>query len=133
MLQESGPEHNSSIQCISTNPTNTDAITTAADGALLWDTEGLNKKRTLNGAQDVGVQQVFFVPSGEQVITCFKNDEIMAWDSTSMQLAYTSVASSPPLYAIYKQALLNRTPFHAYLHVQVKQRNGRLIFRRSRV
>lgn len=50
--------HSSSVHQISVHGSGRYAISTSQDTSILWDLDTFTRKRTLNGAQTVGVQQV---------------------------------------------------------------------------
>jgi len=64
---------------------------------LLWDLDSFTIKRALNGAHDIGIQQAIFSPSGEFIITCFKNDEIVGWDVHALQVTPARATVQSPL------------------------------------
>ena len=51
-------DHESSICSISIHASGRHALTTANEIAQIWDLDTFTKKKTLNGAQTVGIQQV---------------------------------------------------------------------------
>ena len=51
-------DHESSICSISVHASGRHALTTANEVAQIWDLDTFTKKKTLNGAQTVGIQQV---------------------------------------------------------------------------
>ena len=51
-------DHESSICSISVHASGRLALTTANEIAQIWDLDTFTKKKTLNGAQTVGIQQV---------------------------------------------------------------------------
>lgn len=51
-------DHESSICSISLHASGRHAVTTANEIAQIWDLDTFTKKKTLNGAQTVGIQQV---------------------------------------------------------------------------
>lgn len=50
--------HDASVRHVSVHVSGIYALTTATDCSILWDLNTFRKRRTLNGAQDVGVQKV---------------------------------------------------------------------------
>ena len=54
-------DHESSICSISIHASGRHALTTANEIAQIWDLDTFTKKKTLNGAQTVGIQQVIFM------------------------------------------------------------------------
>eukprot|EP00040_Diaphanoeca_grandis_P001873 m.19868 g.19868 ORF g.19868 m.19868 type:complete len:889 (-) comp12648_c0_seq1:1726-4392(-) len=80
-------EHRTCVQHISTRPQQEhEAISTSADEALLWDLKTLTITRALNGARNIGIQLAIYTPSGEQILTLFKNDEIVVWDVKDLKV-----------------------------------------------
>ena len=57
-LLESLGEHSSSIKGLSLHPNGRYVLAVTACNAILWDLDTFSKCRTLNGGQDVGVQDV---------------------------------------------------------------------------
>ena len=57
-----------------------------ADRAVLVDLDTFSHVRTLHGAEGVGLQHAMFLPSGETIITCFRDDTVMAWSTTSLSV-----------------------------------------------
>lgn len=51
-------DQESSIHAISIHASGRHALTTANEIAQIWDLDTFTKKKTLNGAQTVGIQQV---------------------------------------------------------------------------
>lgn len=51
-------DQESSIHTISIHASGRHALTTANEIAQIWDLDTFTKKKTLNGAQTVGIQQV---------------------------------------------------------------------------
>ncbi|XP_062521814.1 TBC1 domain family member 31-like isoform X2 [Corticium candelabrum] len=96
--------HDSSVRHISVHVSGRYALTTATDRSILWDLNTFRRKRTLNGAQDVGVQKAFFLPLSNTILTCFKDDSIMAWEADTFCYRYRlclpdSTTHSPQLRA----------------------------------
>lgn len=87
-LVSSMKDQESSIHSISIHASGRHALTTANEVAQIWDLDTFTKKKTLNGAQTVGIQQVFFLPLSNIVISCFKDDSIFAWDFESLVCKY---------------------------------------------
>ncbi|XP_028392859.1 TBC1 domain family member 31-like [Dendronephthya gigantea] len=81
-------DHESSISSISIHASGRHALTTANEIAQIWDLDTFTKKKTLNGAQTVGIQQVFFLPLSNTMISSFKDDSIFAWDFESLVCKY---------------------------------------------
>ena len=80
--------HSSAIKSLSIHGSGRYALTASTDTTILWDIHLLEKKRTLKGAQQVGVQQVAFLPSSNCIISCFKDDSIFVWDCATMKCLY---------------------------------------------
>lgn len=51
-------EHSSSIKAVSLHPNGRYVLAVTTCNAVLWDLDTFSKCRTLNGGQDVGVQDV---------------------------------------------------------------------------
>ena len=81
-------DHESSICSISIHASGRHALTTANEIAQIWDLDTFTKKKTLNGAQTVGIQQVFFLPLSNTIMSSFKDDSIFAWDFESLVCKY---------------------------------------------
>lgn len=81
-------DHESSICSISIHASGRHALTTANEIAQIWDLDTFTKKKTLNGAQTVGIQQVFFLPLSNTIISSFKDDSVFAWDFESLVCKY---------------------------------------------
>eukprot|EP00041_Stephanoeca_diplocostata_P035671 m.1266078 g.1266078 ORF g.1266078 m.1266078 type:complete len:690 (-) comp24740_c0_seq5:2123-4192(-) len=84
----SAVEHRTCIQIISVNSSGKCALTTSMDETLLWNLDDFTIVRTLHGAGDVGLQQAIFSSCGDAIFTCFKNDEIFAWDAATFKIAF---------------------------------------------
>ncbi|KAK3746386.1 hypothetical protein QZH41_018222 [Actinostola sp. cb2023] len=80
--------HDAAIHCISIHASGRYALTSSSTVIQLWDLDTFTRKRTLNGAQTVGIQKGFFLPLSNTIITCFKDDSIFAWDSESLNCKY---------------------------------------------
>ncbi|EDO35457.1 predicted protein [Nematostella vectensis] len=80
--------HESAVHCISVHASGRYALTSSNTVIQLWDLDTFTRKRTLNGAQTVGIQQGLFLPLSNTIVTCFKDDSIFAWDSESLQCKY---------------------------------------------
>ncbi|XP_068723216.1 TBC1 domain family member 31-like [Montipora capricornis] len=92
----------SSIHSISVHAFGRYALTSSNSVAQLWDLDTFSRKRTLNGAQTVGIQQVLFLPLSNAIVTCFKDDSLFVWDSETLkckfQLPVPPEESKPPHY-----------------------------------
>ena len=51
--------HDSTVHCISIHASGRYALTSSNTVAQMWDLDTFSRKRTLNGAQTVGIQQVY--------------------------------------------------------------------------
>lgn len=80
--------HESPIHWISIHASGRYALTSSSTVIQLWDLDTFTRKRTLNGAQTVGIQKGFFLPLSNTIVTCFKDDSIFAWDSESLNCKY---------------------------------------------
>ncbi|XP_015780139.1 PREDICTED: TBC1 domain family member 31-like [Acropora digitifera] len=78
----------SSIHSISIHASGRYALTSANSVAQLWDLDTFSRKRTLNGAQTVGIQQVLFLPLSNSIVTCFKDDSLFVWDSETLKCKF---------------------------------------------
>uniref|UniRef100_T2M8A5 TBC1 domain family member 31 n=1 Tax=Hydra vulgaris TaxID=6087 RepID=T2M8A5_HYDVU len=77
--------HTSTIHSISIRRCGRYALSSSFDTTILWDLNTYTKSRTLIGAQEVGVQQVFFLSNSNKIVTCFKDDSLFIWDSETMK------------------------------------------------
>ncbi|XP_057291272.1 TBC1 domain family member 31-like isoform X2 [Hydractinia symbiolongicarpus] len=80
--------HDSAVHSISIHGSGRYALSSSFDTTILWDLNTFMKKRTLNGAQDVGVQKVFFLPNSNKIVSCFKDDSVFVWDCETMKCLY---------------------------------------------
>lgn len=80
--------HETAVHTISLNDNGDTAITTSQDTAQLWDVETFERKRKLNVMMSVGIRKVFFIPSTNLIMTCFKDNTIFAWDAESLEWKY---------------------------------------------
>eukprot|EP00037_Helgoeca_nana_P010974 m.97506 g.97506 ORF g.97506 m.97506 type:complete len:915 (+) comp20535_c0_seq3:232-2976(+) len=87
-MHRSALEHRTCIHHISAHPTSPIALTTSADETILWNLDDHTIERTLHGAGDVGIQLAKFSHLGDLVLTCFKNDEIFAWHTVGLRVAF---------------------------------------------
>ncbi|XP_073233564.1 TBC1 domain family member 31-like [Porites lutea] len=78
----------SSIHSISVHASGRYALTSSNSIAQLWDLDTFSRKRTLNGAQTVGIQQVLFLPLSNTIVTCFKDDSLFVWDSETLKCKF---------------------------------------------
>lgn len=62
--------HSSSVHRISVHGSGRYAISTSQDTSILWDLDTFTRKRTLNGAETVGVQEVPYVFSLPWLTIC---------------------------------------------------------------
>ncbi|XP_065676160.1 TBC1 domain family member 31-like [Hydra vulgaris] len=90
--------HTSTIHSISIHGCGTYALSSSFDTTILWDLNTYTKCRTLVGAQEVGVQQVFFLSNSNKIVTCFKDDTLFIWDSETMKCLHqlhSSIGAKP--------------------------------------
>lgn len=80
--------HETAVHTISLNDAGNTAITTSQDTAQLWDVDTFERKRKLNVMMSVGIRKVFFIPSTNLIMTCFKDNTIFAWDSDTLEWRY---------------------------------------------
>ncbi|EDV21189.1 uncharacterized protein TRIADDRAFT_30536 [Trichoplax adhaerens] len=80
--------HDTAINSISIHSSGRYALTASNKVAHLWDLETFTHQRTLNGAQKVGIMKVCFLPSSNNILTCFKDDTIFVWDMENLQCQY---------------------------------------------
>ncbi|XP_066936715.1 TBC1 domain family member 31-like [Clytia hemisphaerica] len=80
--------HTSPVDSLSIHGSGRYLLTSSFDTTILWDLNTFTKKRTLNGAQEVGIQKVFFLPNSNHIVSCFQDDSIFVWDCESMKCVY---------------------------------------------
>ncbi|KAJ7360430.1 hypothetical protein OS493_015531 [Desmophyllum pertusum] len=80
--------NDSSIHSISVHASGRYALTSSNSVAQLWDLDTFSRKRTLNGAQTVGIQQVLYLPLSNTIVTCFKDDSLFVWDSETLKCKF---------------------------------------------
>ncbi|EGD80734.1 hypothetical protein PTSG_01324 [Salpingoeca rosetta] len=85
VIEQWGDETQSTVHRIDINQDETYAVVTCANEALLFQLNPLQHLRNLNGAENVGVQEVLFTPSGSFLVTAFKDDTIMLWSAVNLQ------------------------------------------------
>lgn len=83
--------HASVVQAISVHASGRYALTSAADTAQLWDLDTFQRKRKLSVRESVGIARVFFLPTSNSILTCFKDDSIFAWEADSLACKYQLV------------------------------------------
>ncbi|OXB82954.1 UNVERIFIED_CONTAM: hypothetical protein H355_009864 [Colinus virginianus] len=96
--------HNSSVSSISVHGSGRYAITTSTDTAQLWDLDTFQRKRKLNVRQSVGIQQVFFLPLSNTILSCFKDNSVFAWEFDTLHCKYqlpTQVEGSALHYKVF--------------------------------
>ncbi|NXJ93783.1 TBC31 protein, partial [Corythaixoides concolor] len=96
--------HDSSVSSISVHGSGRYAITTSTDTAQLWDLDTFQRKRKLNVRQSVGIQKVFFLPSSNTILSCFKDSSVFAWEFDTLHCKYqlpTPVEGSELLYKVF--------------------------------
>eukprot|EP00794_Sanderia_malayensis_P018697 gene18697-20585_t len=115
--------HSSAIHQISVHGSGRHCISSSHDISICWDLDTFTRKRTLNGAQVVGVQEVFFLPTSNTLVSCFKDDSVFAWDCDTMKCLYqlNSPMDSKPMYRCLATSQDSRTLIAAgrsqFLHV----------------
>ncbi|KAL9974989.1 hypothetical protein ACROYT_G012102 [Oculina patagonica] len=80
--------HDSAVHSISVHASGRYALTSSNSVAQLWDLDTFSRKRTLNGAQTVGIQQVLFLPLSNTIVSCFKDDSLFVWDSETLKCKF---------------------------------------------
>ncbi|XP_061529879.1 LOW QUALITY PROTEIN: TBC1 domain family member 31 [Phycodurus eques] len=80
--------HEGAVSSISIHSSGRYAVTTSSDTAQLWDLDTFQRKRKLNIHQSVGIQKVFFLPLSNNILSCFSDDSIFAWDSNTLVCEY---------------------------------------------
>uniref|UniRef100_A0A665TB92 TBC1 domain family member 31 n=1 Tax=Echeneis naucrates TaxID=173247 RepID=A0A665TB92_ECHNA len=80
--------HEGAVSSISVHSSGRYAITTSLDTAQLWDLDTFQRKRKLNIRQSVGIQRVFFLPLSNEILSCFSDDSIFAWESDTLSCQY---------------------------------------------
>lgn len=80
--------HEACVHSISLHSCGRFALAVSSRDSVLWDLNTFTRSRTLNGGEEVGVQDVFFVPLCDTIVSCFKDDSIHAWDSTNLEYRY---------------------------------------------
>ncbi|POI32069.1 hypothetical protein CIB84_004179, partial [Bambusicola thoracicus] len=96
--------HDSSVSSISVHGSGRYAITTSTDTAQLWDLDTFQRKRKLNVRQSVGIQQVFFLPLSNTILSCFKDNSVFAWEFDTLHCKYqlpTTVEGSALHYKVF--------------------------------
>uniref|UniRef100_A0A8C2Y7N5 TBC1 domain family member 31 n=1 Tax=Coturnix japonica TaxID=93934 RepID=A0A8C2Y7N5_COTJA len=96
--------HDSSVSSISVHSSGRYAITTSTDTAQLWDLDTFQRKRKLNVRQSVGIQQVFFLPLSNTILSCFKDNSVFAWEFDTLHCKYqlpTAVEGSALHYKVF--------------------------------
>ncbi|XP_042690606.1 TBC1 domain family member 31 isoform X2 [Centrocercus urophasianus] len=96
--------HDSSVSSISVHGSGRYAITTSTDTAQLWDLDTFQRKRKLNVRQSVGIQQVFFLPLSNTILSCFKDNSVFAWEFDTLHCKYqlpTAVEGSALHYKVF--------------------------------
>ncbi|XP_076814472.1 TBC1 domain family member 31-like [Clavelina lepadiformis] len=73
--------HGSAVHSISVHSSGRFAITTSRDTAQLWNLDTFERIRKLNVRVEVPIQQVFYLPGTDTILTCFTDDSIFAWES----------------------------------------------------
>ncbi|CAD5117568.1 DgyrCDS6328 [Dimorphilus gyrociliatus] len=80
--------HESPVTSISVHSSGRYAITSASDTAHLWDLNTFERVKKLNIKEDIGLSQAFFIPTSNLIITCFKDDSIFAWETSTLICKY---------------------------------------------
>lgn len=75
--------HTSAVHSLSVHGSGRYTLTSSFDTTILWDLNTFTKKRTLNGAQDVGIQKVHYIfnknVSSSFFLTSLTPKKIMSW------------------------------------------------------
>ncbi|XP_019849062.1 PREDICTED: TBC1 domain family member 31-like [Amphimedon queenslandica] len=91
-----GP-HEASIKSLSLPQSGQYLLVVTACDSVLWDINTGIRRKTLCGGESVGVQDVFFLPLTNSIITCFKDDSIHVWDTSTLDYKYNlPLPSGPP-------------------------------------
>ncbi|NWV72048.1 TBC31 protein, partial [Malurus elegans] len=104
--------HDSSVSSISVHGSGKYAITTSADTAQLWDLDTFQRIRKLNVRQSVGIQNVFFLPLSNIILSCFKDNSIFVWEFDTLHCKYqlpTPVEGSVLFYKVFAVTRDGRT------------------------
>ena len=89
-------EHKSAVHNISIHPISGDVMATAANEVLLWEMARFKVKRRLGGTESLGVQEALYSADGMLSLVCFRNDEILAWETDTLQHRFKLQATSKP-------------------------------------
>jgi WD40 repeat protein len=92
LITSYGP-HVASIQSLSLSQTGEYLLVVTAYDSVLWCVNTGKKVRTLCGGENVGIQDVFFLPVTDNILTCFKDDSIHTWETST--LAYNFLLPRP--------------------------------------
>ncbi|NWV18453.1 TBC31 protein, partial [Origma solitaria] len=104
--------HDSSVSSISVHGSGKYAITTSTDTAQLWDLDTFQRIRKLNVRQSVGIQNVFFLPLSNTILSCFKDNSVFAWEFDTLHCKYqlpSPVESSVLFYKVFAVTRDGRT------------------------
>ncbi|KAL7057906.1 hypothetical protein AAHC03_016996 [Spirometra sp. Aus1] len=90
--------HTSNVSTISVQPSSgTLMLSTALDGAVLWDLQTFHKRRRLRARSKSSIQTVFFLPpNGAQMLSCLQDGSLFVWDSVTLDCCYQLTSQRAP-------------------------------------
>lgn len=90
--------HTSNVSTISVQPNSGMLmLSTALDGAVLWDLQTFQKRRRLRARSKSAIQTVFFLPpSGAQMLSCLQDGSLFVWDSATLDCCYQLSSQRAP-------------------------------------
>lgn len=80
--------HDASIKSLSLDTSGRLLLAVSSKDSVLWDLNSFSRFKTLNGGQEIGVQDVFFLPFSSAIVTCFKDDSIHVWEVDTLEYKY---------------------------------------------
>ncbi|KAL5467429.1 hypothetical protein EMCRGX_G031650 [Ephydatia muelleri] len=80
--------HDASIKSLSLDTSGRLLLAVSSKDSVLWDLNSFSRFKTLNGGQEIGVQDVFFLPFSDTIVTCFKDDSIHSWETDTLEYKY---------------------------------------------
>ncbi|XP_077455071.1 TBC1 domain family member 31 [Stigmatopora argus] len=80
--------HEGAVSSISIHSSGRFALTTSSETAQLWDLDTFQRRRKLNVHKSVSIQKVFFLPHSNTILSCFSDDSIFAWESSTLVCEY---------------------------------------------
>nr|CAB3266840.1 TBC1 domain family member 31 [Phallusia mammillata] len=86
--------HESAVHSISVHDSGRYGITTSRDTAQMWNFDTFERIRKLNVKSETPIQQVFFLPRSDMILTCFTDDTIFGWESDNFTWKYKLNAES---------------------------------------